>query len=93
MLTIALTEKAQSDLEAIYEYYSARFGSKVAQQIVMEIVESMEPLRSFSGLGRPSQHPGVRELMLTKYPYIVPYRVSDHQVQVLRVLHQRTEIA
>lgn len=91
MLTIALTDKAQSDLESMHEYYAAMCGSEVANRIVIDVPGQLESLRTFSGLGRPSQSPGVRELVLSRYPYVAPYRVKDHQVEVLRVLNHRMD--
>ena len=91
MLKITLTSKAQSDLEALHEHYSIHAGSRAANRIVLEILESLEPLRTFSGLGRPSQSPDIREFVFTRYPYVAPYRVANGQLQILRVLHQRTE--
>jgi len=91
VLKITLTDKANSDLEAIHEYCTTRSGLKNANQIVMDILESLERLTTFSGLGRPSQLPDVRELVFPHAPYIAPYRVKNNQVQVLRVLHQRTD--
>ncbi|CAI8796662.1 hypothetical protein EMIT0P218_10464 [Pseudomonas sp. IT-P218] len=35
--------------------------------------------------------PDVRELVLGRYPFIAPYRFANGQIQVLRVLHQRSE--
>ena len=74
MLTIALTDKAQSDLEGMHEYYAEICGSEVANRIVVDVLGQLESLRTFSGLGRPSQLPGVRELVLSRYPYAAPYR-------------------
>lgn len=91
MLKIALTDKAQSDLEGMHEYYATICGSEVANRIVIDVLGQLESLRTFSGLGRPSQSPGVRELVLTGYPYVTPYRVKDNQVQILRVLHHRMD--
>lgn len=91
MLTIALTDKAQSDLEGIHEYYATICGSVVANRIVIDVLGELESLRTFSGLGRPSEFPGVRELVLGRYPYVAPYREKGDQVQVLRVLHHRMD--
>ena len=42
-------------------------------------------------MGRPSQVPGIRELVFTDLPFMAPYRVVGGEVQVLRILHQRAE--
>jgi plasmid stabilization system protein ParE len=91
VLKIALTEKAQSDLDAIHEYCASTAGVSTANAVILRMLEALEQLGTFSGIGRPSQTPGVRELVFPHDPFIAPYRVSKHQVQILRVLHQRSE--
>nr|WP_218177523.1 type II toxin-antitoxin system RelE/ParE family toxin [Pseudomonas gingeri] len=88
-----MTDKADSDLEAIHEHYESRLGAACADDVVAQIFESLEQLETFTGLGRPSQQPDVRELILSKFPFIAPYRVIHGEVQILRILHQRTERA
>jgi hypothetical protein len=34
-----------------------------------------------------------RELILIKIPFLVPYRLVGDSIQVLRVIHQHTELA
>lgn len=47
----------------------------------------VEELAQFAHAGRPGRVSGTRELVFTELPYIVPYRVRDDVVQVLRVFH------
>lgn len=91
MPNIALTDKASSDLDSIHEYYQSRLGPAAADAVLAQIIEALEKLETFTGLGRPSQTPDVRELILSKFPFIAPYRLAYGEVQVLRILHQRTE--
>jgi plasmid stabilization system protein ParE len=89
--SVVLTEKADSDLDTIHEHYRKVVGAKAALEIISMILQSFELLEQFPGSGRPSGMPDVRELVLGHYPFIAPYRFSHGQVQVLRVLHQRSE--
>ena len=91
MPNIALTDKASSDLDSIHEYYDSRLGPDAADAVLAQIIDTLEQLETFTGLGRPSQTPDVRELILSKLPFIAPYRLMHGEVQVLRILHQRTE--
>ncbi|WP_084614870.1 type II toxin-antitoxin system RelE/ParE family toxin [Pseudomonas batumici] len=91
MPNIALTGKAESDLDSIHEYYASRLGAGSADAVIAQIFESLEKLEMFTGLGRPSQTPDIRELVLSKFPFIAPYRLVGDEVQILRILHQRTE--
>ena len=38
-------------------------------------------------LGRPGRVPNTRELAVLKTRYIVPYRVRDDTIEILRVFH------
>ncbi len=91
MPNIALTDKADSDLESIHEYYETRLGTESADAVVADIIEALERLETFTGMGRPSQTPDVRELVFSRFPFIAPYRLRHNEVQILRILHQRTE--
>jgi toxin ParE1/3/4 len=91
VVKIALTEKADSDLESIHEYYESRLGTRSADAVIAEIIEALEQLETFTGLGRPSQVPDIRELVLSRFPFIAPYRLIHGEIQILRILHQRTE--
>ena len=39
------------------------------------------------GSGRAGRVPGTKELVVPHTPYIVPYRVKDDTVQILRIYH------
>lgn len=91
MPNIALTDKASIDLDSIHEYYQSRLGPAAADAVLAQIIDTQEQLETFTGLGRPSQTPDVRELIFSKFPFIAPYRLAYGEVQVLRILHQRTE--
>ena len=91
MPNIALTDKASIDLDSIHEYYQSRLGPAAADAVLAQIIDTLDQLETFTGLGRPSQTPDVRELIFSKFPFIAPYRLAYGEVQVLRILHQRTE--
>ena len=38
-------------------------------------------------LGRPGRVPGTRELVVLHTPYIIPYRVREDVVEILRIFH------
>ncbi|RRD69136.1 type II toxin-antitoxin system RelE/ParE family toxin [Desulfovibrio sp. OH1186_COT-070] len=38
-------------------------------------------------MGRPGRVFGTRELVIERYPYIVPYRIRGREVQIIRVFH------
>lgn len=91
MPSIVLTDKAQSDLDSIHEHYQGAIGTQGADDVIITILEALRQLQRFPGSGRPSVAPDIRELVLTRYPFVAPYRLVQGQLQILRILHQRSE--
>ena len=83
---IVLTELAQQDLTAIKKYICCDNFS-AAKEIVKHILEYVENLKENPSLGRAGRVLRTREIIIPKYPYIVPYQVRDNSVYILRVLH------
>ena len=67
--------------------YVARDDPQAAAQVVERITTSVDLLASQPALGRTGRVPGTRELIITGTPYIVPYRVRDDTVEILRMFH------
>jgi toxin ParE1/3/4 len=74
------------DLDEV-EAYIARDNPTAAAETVLGIARAVSLLQEQPGLGRAGRVPGTRELVIPDSPYIVPYRVKDNIVQVLRVYH------
>ena len=91
MPQIELSEKADSDLDGIHEYYAALIGYRRADGVLDEIFGSIEQLATFPGMGRSAQNPDVRELVLTRYPFVVSYIFRHEVVFIARILHERNE--
>ena len=58
-----------------------------ARRVVERVLEAVAQLTKQPGLGRPGRVPGTRELVVSKTPYVVPYRVHGDTVEILRVFH------
>jgi toxin ParE1/3/4 len=68
--------------------YIAEDSPAAAPRIVLHILHNIEALLSeHPAMGRPGRIPGTRELVIPDTPFIVPYRVQDRTIQVLRVFH------
>ena len=74
------------DLEEI-ETYIAKDSPAVAVDVVVKIIKAVSLLKEQRGIGRAGRVPGTKELVVPDLPYIIPYRVKDGVVQVLRVYH------
>lgn len=69
------------------ESYIAQDNPVAAAEVMLKIVRAVSMLGQQPGLGRPGRASGTKELVVPDTPYIVPYRVKDGIVQVLRVYH------
>ena len=67
--------------------YLSKESPKAAKDFVLCIQESVARLRDHPNMGRPGRVPGTRELVLTGFPYILPYRVREGYIEILRVFH------
>lgn len=67
--------------------YIAQDNPKAAKECVAHILNSVQQLTNHPNIGRAGRVFGTRELVITHYPYIVPYRIKNDTVEVLRVFH------
>lgn len=81
------TRLAERDLDDIAEYIG-QDSPAAAARVVLELIDQAETLLSrHVGLGRPGRVLGTRELVIRNLPYVIPYRVRDNYLEILRVLH------
>lgn len=74
------------NLENEAEYIS-HDSLSAAIATVGKILNSVEQLKTFPSLGRAGRVPGTRELVVPDTPYIIPYRVKQGVVEILRLFH------
>jgi len=77
---------ALADLEEAVDFI-ALDNPEAARKMVGRIWKSVKLLAEHPDGGRAGRVPGTRELIIGGTPFILPYRVKDNTVQVLRVLH------
>ena len=58
-----------------------------AQKVVSRIKYTVSLLSEQPGIGRLGRVPNTKELVVDRTPYILPYRVRDNRIEILRVLH------
>ena len=85
-MEIKWLSKAAANLEAEY-HHIAQDDPQAAGQFVSEVRRLTQLLPEQPSLGRPGRVPGTRELVLSHYPYIIPYRVKNNTIQILRIFH------
>jgi len=77
---------ALANLDAEAEFIS-RDNPAAAARMVTAVNRAVQNLQRFPALGRAGRVVGTRELVIPGTPYIVPYRVRDDAIEVLRVFY------
>ena len=77
---------ANRNLDAAANYV-AQDAPDAAQEMYAHIRERVAELAKRPEMGRPGRVFGTRELVIERYPYIVPYRIRGREVQIIRVFH------
>ena len=67
--------------------YIARDDPDAAREIYAHIRARVADLANHPEIGRPGRVFGTRELVIEKYPCLVPYRIRGKEVQIIRVFH------
>ena len=75
------------DFLGIVEWIKAR-TPQAAARVGRRILDAAEDLIAHPCLGKPGRVPDTRELVVTRFPHVVVYKVErDQSVVILRVLH------
>lgn len=85
-MIIRWLDDAVDDLRSLRQYISQE-NTTAAAKIVKKILNSIDMLSEQPGIGRPGRVLNTRELIISGTPYIVPYRVKNNVVEILRVFH------
>lgn len=71
----------------------AAFLSQESPQAATDFISAVracvEQLSLFPAMGRMGRVAGTREWPVTNLPYLIPYRVRDSRLQILRIFHTR----
>jgi toxin ParE1/3/4 len=67
--------------------YIAHDNPGAAVRLDEAIERQVRQLRDQPLIGRPGRMPGTRELIISRTPFIVIYRVTETRIEILRVLH------
>jgi toxin ParE1/3/4 len=84
-MEVEWSRAALDDLGAIRAFI-ARDKPSAAGEVTRVIREAGEGLRTLPSRGRPGRWYGTRELV-TRFGYVVPYRVKGRTIEILRVFH------
>ncbi|NUM52202.1 MAG: type II toxin-antitoxin system RelE/ParE family toxin [Candidatus Hydrogenedentes bacterium] len=86
-MRVIIHRLARRDFVRAMEYYKKR--SRVAVPgWIEELDAGIDLIRQFPG-GMPEMEPGVRRLILKRYPYCLIYTLQDNTAVIVAVVHQR----
>ncbi|MFT5520264.1 MAG: toxin ParE1/3/4 [Enterobacterales bacterium] len=86
MMKVVWFKRAVWDLQSAKEYITED-NPLAAQQVVQRIKNKVTLLSEQPGIGRLGRVPNTKELVVDRTSFILPYRVRDNRIEVLRVLH------
>jgi toxin ParE1/3/4 len=79
-------QRAIDDRDAQLDYI-AQDNPMAAVSQGDRIAEQIEILQQHPQMGRPGRKQGTRELVISRTPFIVVYRIKAKRIELLRVLH------
>lgn len=88
---------AENDLESACEHYLTTAGTDVAVDFLNDFENAVAFISRFPAAGSPKygdEHSmaGVRFWQLKKFPFIIFYIETEHQIDVWRVMHGNMDI-
>lgn len=83
--------RARRDLESIEAYHLEVGGEKLAERIIDAVLSQAEKIAALGLIFRPGIRHGTRECVMTHYPYTLVYRIGLRRVEIVRIIHQRSE--
>lgn len=90
MTQLRWTEPASADFLGIVEWIGAQ-NPKAAARVGRRILDAVEDLAAHPYLGKPGRVAETRELVVTRFPYVIVYTIEagpgEPTVAILRVLH------
>ena len=78
--------QALNDLNGIHDYI-AKESPAAARRVVLSIRDQAKLLLQHPAIGRPGRLQETRELVISRYPYIVAYRERGDVIEILLVVH------
>jgi len=85
-MRIKWLDDAVHDLYSLRQYI-AQDNNSAAKSVAKKIIDTVELLAEQPAIGRQGRVSNTRELVVSGTSYIVPYRIKNEVVEVLRILH------
>ena len=90
-MRIEISDRADCDLEDIYQYSARQFGEAQAEKYYWSLWDTFRVLAAnpFAGRKRVTFSPPLRSHHHQKH--VIFYRVCDDHILIVRVLHERMD--
>ena len=86
-MDIIYTPAANQDLDDI-ESYIFKDNPTAAIDVILTILDKVETIIvNNPSIGRKGRILGTREFVVNDLPYVIPYRVKNGALEILRVIH------
>jgi len=85
-MRVRWTRTALDNLDGLAGYIE-RENPPAAARMIERIHSAIQNLAAHPSMGKPGRVPGTRELVVAGTPFIVPYRVRESTIEILRVFH------
>ena len=85
-MIIRWLDDAVDDIQSLRHYIS-QDSNLAANRMVKKILHTIDTLSEQPEIGRQGRVAHTRELVIANTPYIVPYRVKNNMIEILRVFH------
>ena len=76
-----------SDLKTISEYIEQASNLETANRITRTIYDTVQTLRVMPNRGRKGRIEDTRELVISRLPYLIVYRVLEERLLVVNIVH------
>ena len=85
-MRVRYTPEARANLEDIFTYLDER-SPAAARSVKEGIVRAIQRLADYPLVAPETDEPGVRELIIVRYPYKVYYQVEQEEVRIVHIRH------
>ncbi|MDX2274841.1 MAG: type II toxin-antitoxin system RelE/ParE family toxin [Hyphomonadaceae bacterium] len=85
-MRIRWADSAREDFDRAIDHIEAQSGSG-ARRVAERIVSAIDLLEQFPEAAPKSRHRGLRQLVVSRTPYIVVYRIEGDWIEIRAVVH------
>ncbi|WP_310451849.1 type II toxin-antitoxin system RelE/ParE family toxin [Sulfuritalea sp.] len=85
-MRIRWTPPALAQIAEIHQYIATE-NPQAARRVVAQIRKDAILLSAQPSMGRAGRVPGTRELVVSRYPFIIAYRIDGNDIPILAVIH------